>query len=183
MKKLMKKILIVTAVMAIGGFGLAEKANANIIWNWSFASEAGQFVTDGDSPIAGTYTMMDFSVTSSATGGTLGSLSGGNYATNAFSTYQPFSFDWDGSEVTKWNSEGFNTFDWWVFRDVAIPNQYYFFGWDTGNINDVTRGAHYDSSLGDYQPLAVGDIHVYTPEPATMSLLGIGTLSLIRRKK
>ena len=34
-----------------------------------------------------------------------------------------------------------HTFDWWVFADNAITNQFYLFGWDTGNVNDPARAA------------------------------------------
>ena len=173
--------------MLVLAFGAADMVNAGITWQWNFDSEYGQFVTDGDSvsPPAGTYTLSDFSVTASATGGTIGSLSAGDYSTAVpnYSTPQPFSFVWDGSKVTQWMHSGGNTFDWWSFTDVAASEQAYFFGWDTGNHNVPTRAAHYDDSLGKNNPLAVGTVTVKpVPEPGTVILLGVGGLAMMRRR-
>jgi hypothetical protein len=82
---------------------LAGETRADIPWTWSYASEAGTFVTDGElacdeSAPAGTYTILDFSVTASAFPGNVGSLSGGEYSEN-----QPVQgFTWDGTQPTQW---------------------------------------------------------------------------------
>ena len=78
---------------------------AAIIWDWNFASESGQFVTDGTlvagSAPPGTYTMSDFTVTVSGFGAPLGSVSGGPWdVPTGLST--PYTLSWDGSVVPQW---------------------------------------------------------------------------------
>jgi hypothetical protein len=157
----MKKLLLITLL----GASLAS-VQATQVWDWSFGTESGQFVTDGTGTSPGTYTMQDFIVTTSAVGGTIGSLSGGAYATDVFVTYQPFSFEWNGTSVTKWNQSGYNTFDWWAFNDVPGPGMY-FFGWNLGNINDPTSGAYWRDNMGLDSALALGTISV-TPASQPM---------------
>lgn len=165
--------------------GISLAAHAEIIWDWSFASEAGHFVTSGSDVSPGFYTMLDFSVTASATGGTIGSLSEGDYLTGAWATVEPFTFYWDGSQVTQWLHSGGNSFDWWTFQDNADATQSYDFGWDTGNINDPTRAAHFDTDFSLFEPLAVGDVIVSPiPEPSSFMLLSIigGCAVAVRRR-
>jgi hypothetical protein len=82
---------------------LASEARADTLWTWSYASESGTFLTDGDPPCgesapAGTYSILDFSVTASTFPGNVGSLSGGEFSQN-----QPVQgFVWDGVEPTQW---------------------------------------------------------------------------------
>ena len=79
---------------------LARPAAGNILWSWSFGTEAGTFVTDGDlvGGIAppGTYTLdpSTFSVTASFVGACIG----GSYDEGP----QPSQwFDWDGTAPTR----------------------------------------------------------------------------------
>jgi hypothetical protein len=148
-------------------------ANATQVWNWSFADETGQFITDGTAGTPGTYTLLDFKVTSSGAGATLGSLSAGDYATGAvaYSTDQPFYFDWDGSAVTQWHHSGANLFNWWAFDDVAGPGQYYF-GWDLDNVNTTSKATYYlTATTSGYVP-EVGTISV-SPVPDAGSALAM----------
>ena len=157
-------------------------APAEIVWDWSFVSESGQFVTDGSNASPGTYTLLDFSVTASATGGTIGSLSAGDYLTGAWDTDEPFSFYWDGGQVIQWMHTGENSFDWWTFQDSADPMQTYDFGWDIGNVNDPTKGSHWSSDEG---ALAGGDVLVAPiPEPTSLSLMVLvfGGICFLRRR-
>ena len=127
MKRLITVALLVTLVTSV--------ANADITWNWSFALEAGQFITDGDVGTggivaAGTYTLLDgtssFSVTASVESG----LTGSNYTAGAaYSGTVPFTFDWDGSTVTKWDCGGSlgAIRDWLPLRHNTITMYDYIF--------------------------------------------------------
>jgi hypothetical protein len=94
----MKIMLTLLALVGICGV-----ANAGIEWTWVNAgtgTEQGTLITDGElvaqAAPAGTYTILDFSVTATAYGIPLGSMSAGDYFTN-----QPdIGFDWDGAAPT-----------------------------------------------------------------------------------
>ena len=103
----------------------ATTSEADQIWIWSFAGEQGHFLTDGTTPVPGTYTLIDFDVTSSAAGGTLGSVSGGQYVAAGSDSVQPYSMAWNGSAVTLWSAAGFNSFNWWPFSDLVEPPKAY----------------------------------------------------------
>lgn len=184
----MKKTILVAVLSLFAG--LTQVAQANTTWDWSFGTESGQFVMDGSGYSAGTYNLVDFSVTSSAVGGTIGSLSGGQYATgdNAFSTAQPFSFDWDGSNVTAWHHAGINGFSWWAFDDVPGAGKY-FFGWGVGNFNIVNSGAYWLNNNGLQGAPALGIISVSAARSvpdsgSTLAMFGVAILAFgsIRRR-
>jgi hypothetical protein len=83
--------------------GICGVAQAGIEWTWANAgtgTEQGTFITDGalvsEAAPAGTYTIIDFSVTATAYSIPIGSMSAGDYYTN-----QPeIGFDWDGAAPT-----------------------------------------------------------------------------------
>jgi hypothetical protein len=191
MKNTAKLGFIVAILILVASVSAAK---ADIVWDWSFDDEAGQFITNGSIASPGTYTMLDFLVITSAAGATIGSLSGGNYYTDTddipvFYTRQPFSFDWDGSKITLWKHSGTNTFDWWVFGDVVNNNLYYFFAYNIGNVNDPAKAALYDKDLEDSLLRVVGDLTVEpanassVPEPSAMILLGLGLIIVAKARK
>ncbi|HEX6962726.1 MAG TPA: hypothetical protein VF175_12725 [Lacipirellula sp.] len=149
-------------------------ASGEIRWNWSFAGEAGQFVTGGVldldpiDPI--NYPVLDYSVTQSATGATLGSASGGEYFMGSFASQLP-SFTWDGDRVVAWSHRGVNGFLWNAYEDLdAAVREHYFFGWaldsNGAEIEDASSAAHWRTGG---VVLAAGEVTVapvVVPEPA-----------------
>nr|WP_316640981.1 PEP-CTERM sorting domain-containing protein [uncultured Roseateles sp.] len=156
---------------------LAGGAQANMVWNWSFGTEAGQFVTDGSSPVAGQYQVLDFSVTASSFAA-LGSLSGGQYTMGAFanSVLPPYFLTWNGTAVTDWTHAGSNSFHWLVYSQQSSSNKY-LFGWNTGNVNQIDAAGLWNGS--NAHPLAAGALSVSAvPEPASYALLLAGLLAV-----
>ena len=81
----------------------AADSTADQIWIWSFAGERGTFLTDGMTPMPGTYTMIDFSVEASSAGGTLGSVGAGQYSAEGSDSVQPYWIDvgWTGRDAVE----------------------------------------------------------------------------------
>jgi hypothetical protein len=184
---MMKRLAaILGAVLGLTGSG----AQAAISWNWSFGSEVGMFITDGSgNPSAGSYTLNDFIVQSSGAGATIGSVGGGQYGTNGFSTSAPYSFNWDGSAVTQWNHAGSNPFKWWVFNQTSNSNKYYLFGWGQGNSNLVDQATYYTDSgqPSDLEQasftVTVAPSAVPVPGTAVLLSLSLGAMGWVARRK
>lgn len=175
---------------AAAALTLLATASQATVWDWAFASETGTFTTGGTGT-AGTYTVSDFSVTASAVGATLGSQGGGAYFSGPFSTGEPYTFDWDGSSVTAWHHlTGGNSFEWIVYGQTSDPDKSYFFGWDTGNVNNPKTAAYYSASAGQgTKAISVGQVSVSlatsVPEPETYALMlaGLGVLGWTARRR
>ena len=174
----MKKSLNIVALsLAAAGLIVASSAHAAITWNWQFGGERGTFVTDGNAvggtAAAGMYNLSDFTVTASPFGRQLGSLSSGQYLADGFLTHQLYSLQWNGSEVTMWDSAGINSFNWWVFANTENPDDYHFFGRDA-NQDNVTRFAglyRFGEQLDGEVLVSIGGA---VPESATWAMMIVG---------
>ena len=187
---MMKKILVSFLFVAF----VTGVASADVTWDWSFASEAGTFVTNGvvgaGGVVApGTYALLDGTSSFMVTASVVGGLLGNNYtAGTAYNGTAPFTFDWDGSSATKWDCGGSlgAIRDWLPIRHNTITKYDYIFGFDDvdKNISFPGRAALYDNTLSVRKSFVEGDIALApVPEPATIALLSFGALALIRRKK
>lgn len=178
-----KKLFSRISVALLGASLLAvSPVQAQITWNWSFGTEAGRFITSGSgTPAAGTYTLSDFLVQSSGSGATIGSMSGGQYVGGGLSTAMPYSLDWNGSAVTKWNQSGTNSFNWWVFGQTSNASKFFLFGWQQSNINTVDQAAYFTQGQGNGQPSFKLTVLPTTtvPEPSTVILLAIGATAIV----
>jgi hypothetical protein len=159
----------------------AANSRADQIWIWSFAGEQGTFLTDGTAPVPGIYTMIDFAVTTSSAGETVGGISTGEYSAEGEETVPPYSMKWDGQAVTLWSSAGNNTFNWWVFSDLVNPPNEYFFGWRPDPVSGQVNDLHSAGLWGGSFALTSGPVSVRPaaepgpiPEPATLSLVILG---------
>jgi hypothetical protein len=153
-----------------------------ITWTWSFGTERGTFETDGTGA-AGTYQVLDFAVTASGVGGTIGSFSDGAYTANNLGTTMPYSFDWDGTQITQWHKVGGNTFDWNIYQQTSQPDHFYFFGWADGNLNVPMSAGYFDMTRAN--TVASGALSLSpVPEPTSLALMlgGVSLLALRARK-
>ncbi len=104
---------------------LAGPALAAIEWTWvnsGTGTEQGTLITDGvlvgDLAPAGTYTILDYTVTASAHGVLIGSVSDGTYVIE----HPDQGFDWDGSAPTVfWRDSGQHTNGFWLWAAEYVP--------------------------------------------------------------
>lgn len=103
--KVIRYIAIVLICLFVIG-ATPALVKASIVWNWDFSTESGQFVTDDGAPTGPpgetTYTVTDFSVTTTGFGFPLGSVGGGVWVMTVPSPPYGYEFVWDGSVVTQW---------------------------------------------------------------------------------
>ncbi len=161
------------AVITLILFLFASNARADIVWDWSWNNEAGQFNTDGNlvggAALAGTYNILDFSVDQTGNGMPLGSLSGGEYVEG-----QPTQgFIWDGSADTQWFRSSGTFTNGSAFTKADFSFQYTF---DTGfyGISDTLLPPFTSSSTLALNPV---------PEPSTLALAALALLSLLAHNR
>ncbi len=160
---------------------LTVGAQGDIIWEWSFDTEAGAMVTDGTlvdgQAVVARYTILDFTVTESVSASQpglgvpslLGSLSSG-----FFQESQPTQgFDWDGEDVTTWwRSSGGYTNGSAFYHDAGVSYRYRFSPGDCAM--DIVYGPTYAQSGLYMNPI---------PEPATFGLLAMCGVGFLRRRR
>jgi len=163
----------------------ADKAKADVVWDWSFATEAGHFVTDGSLvggvALPATYNILDFELTQTAQGVPLGSLLGGQFFEN-LSMQQ--GFIWDGTMPTQFFRGGFtNGSNFFVNPtppNPTDPEAYTFFAPSPMAIlTDVDEGNIISPTLLTLKSVPL-------PAAAWMGIVMLGSLGatqLIRRRR
>jgi hypothetical protein len=174
MKSISGKLIAIATIFSIAVAVSSGVARADVIWNWSFDGQAGTLTTGGSAvggtALAGTYTLIDFSVTTSAAGEQLGSVSGGQYSDSSgtLSTEPPYSLQWSGSAVTQFDQSGSNLANWWVIEDTSLA-EYFLFGFGVSGLN--SGEATLSLCTPCTSPLATGAL---TVEPVPAPLIGSG---------
>lgn len=176
---------------------LPMTANADIIWDWSFGGESGQFTTTGTGADLGSASTFDyiygsFIVTSSA----------GGFVQSADPTTLPYTgtasspccgntagtLSWDGTSITDFITTGFATPGGWDFNGLSTPSfrPYIYSLTENEGLLREFRG----SSNGGFvqiarDPISFAATPVSVPEPGVFALLGAGLISMgfARRRK
>lgn len=167
-------------------------------WNWEDgAGNSGTFTTSGilsgGTAAAGNYVVTDFSVLTSANGQTIGSVSGNQYSmTGVLNTYGPFSFDWNGTDITNWYNDPMSPnmdHHFVAFKDLLSPTPIkpmYGFG-KTGNAHNFYTYYSTSPTTGNFRnsTYTMEPVGVSVPEPSLISLIIIGSASIgfVRRRK
>ena len=169
----------VFAAVAVCVLVIPSRANATLIWDWSFAgTEAGTFTTNGTfANAAGSFnfTITNFTVTSS----TITSLIGSGYT----ETQPPQGFLWDGTVPTQFyrSSGSFtNGSNFFVSSPAYVYGFYTSSGTALGVLEDPNENPVVSAAALTLNPVAV-------PEPSTcaMALAGLacGGSVVFRRRR
>ncbi len=175
-KKLSLSTALAVATVGIGAF--TQSAQAIVLWNWSFATEAGTFETDGEfSDTSGPFTFTidpdSFEVTSSTEAGAIGA--------DYFAGQPDIGFQWDGTQATQFfRSSGTFTNG----ANLSTPGfefSYAFFP-GSSSLTDVDENtvASGPETLTPVEPSSTS-----VPEPSTIISLAMvgGSLLLSKRVK
>jgi hypothetical protein len=170
------------AVAVLGIFAIPSRADAAVVWNWSFGTtEAGTFTTNGT--IADTSGPFDFEITNfMVTSSTVSELIGQPYSEN-----QPTQgFLWDGDSATQFYRSGglyTNGSNFYVADGNSLNYQFGFFA-DANSALGSLAGPSEDTVIPS-SSLTMAPVSP-VPEPGTnlaMLALGAGGLTLRRRLK
>ena len=141
---------------------------AEIVWEWSFADEVGEFITDSQivcsgKVSSGTYTLVDGERSFSVISSSLPLLAGSTFkAGKGYGGKLPLVFDWDGHKVVKWDCScvlGIKR-DWLTFRSSFKCKYDYIFGFDDQDKKGsfASKASLYDNSKG--LSIAKGEVSV-----------------------
>jgi hypothetical protein len=171
-----------TAVAVLGLFAIPSRADAAVVWNWSFGTtEAGTFTTNGT--VADTSGFFDFEITDfMVNSSTVSGLIGRPYSEN-----QPAQgFLWDGDSASQFYRSGgayTNGSNFYV-PDVDSRNyQFLFFANGSGALGNL--GDPSENTVVSFSSLTLNPVSP-VPEPGTnlaMLALGASGLTLRRRLK
>jgi hypothetical protein len=171
-----------TAVAVLGLFAIPSRADAAVVWNWSFGTtEAGTFTTNGT--VADTSGFFDFEITNfMVNSSTVSGLIGRPYS----ETQPGQGFLWDGDSATQFYRSGgayTNGSNFYV-ADVNSLNYGFPFFADANSALGSLAGPSEDTVI-PYSSLTLNPVSP-VPEPGTnlaMLALGAGGLTLRRRLK